>query len=269
MPTVDEEMQERQQYAGLEADAQEQADESLVQEDSPPQDAESDLSSEEDQISQEGTALQTQSEQEKKWNQPPPERWEELRRERDEARRLAQLAIEKFEQPQQAAVPEADPWKGLVDHPDPATAQWYQQQRILFQTEAKRVSEAQLQGVMQTFEAGKRELAALKISQFRKENPDIKPGSQEEALIAERLSQGYDLEDARKLALFDKYESENRAFKAKQGKIPQKRAAAGVERSSGIPQQNGLPRNPGNWRDKAGAVIDKGGSMKDVLKAVF
>jgi hypothetical protein len=194
---------------------------------------------------------------------------ERLRVERDEAQRLARLAVERIQQPTQAPVQQDDPWQGLVNHPDPATAQFYQQQRTLFQREAERMADQKLQGVLQAVDAGRRELAAIKIGQFRKENPDIKPGSQEEAAIANFVQQGFDLDTARKLALYDMLEAENRALKGKQASVGQKRVAANSEASAGIPAGAGLPPKPGDWRERAGAVLDKGGTMKDVANSIF
>jgi hypothetical protein len=126
-----------------------------------------------------------------------------------------------------------------------------------------------MQGLMQAVDAGRRELAAIKISQFRKDNPEIKQGSPEEAAVATFVGQGYDLDTAKKLALFDKLEAENRAFKAKQASVSQKRQAAGQESSSGIPAGNGLPARRSGSEDRASEVIDKGGNWKEVASAFF
>lgn len=230
----------------------------------------------EEQATQEGTAPSTQPEPPtRKWNEPPESRWEELRQQKAaaearaaQAESLARMALEKVQGPQAPSVPVVDPWAGLVDHPDPATAQFYQKQQQLFQHEARKVAEAQGQSVLQAVDAGRRELAAIKISQFRKDNPDIKPGSPEEAQIAGFVGQGVDLEVAKKLVLYDTLERENRALKAKQSSVPQKRAA-NTESSAGMPSTTGLPRPRGTTEEVAREVLDKGGSPLDAAAAFF
>lgn len=205
------------------------------------------------------------------WNVPPKERWDELvqqaneaKRERDESRRLAELAMTKYQAPPQPVVPEHDPWAELVNHPDPATSQFYQKQRALFQHEARQSQ----QGMLQAVDAGRRELAAIKIAAFRRENPEIKPGSPEEATIAGYVGQGLDLEMSKKLALYDRQEVELRALKSKQAAVPSK-ANANTERSSGIPAGAGLPSTKATWREQAGEILDKGGSLADVGNLLF
>lgn len=212
----------------------------------------------------------------KKWNQPPQERWEELRTQRAEAERraqqaeqLAQLALQKLQTPTTPSVPQPDPWEGLVNHPDPATAQFYQQQQRLFQHEAMKVASQQGQATLQAVDAGRRELAAMKIATFRRDNPDIKPGSPEEGAMAGFVSQGMDLDMAKKLATYDRLEAENRAFKSKQSSVGAKRSAANSDASSGIPATAGLPGKVSSSEDRAGEVHDKGGSWREVAGSFF
>jgi hypothetical protein len=219
---------------------------------------------------------QGQEQQEQKdvpFHQHP--RWQERQREleaanrrAEEAERLARLAIERFQPTQQAPQPQIDPWKGLVDNPDPATAQYWQQVRHLQRAEAEAIVEQKLAGTMQAVDAGRRELATIKIAQFRKDNPEILPGSREESVIAGYVGQGFDLETARKLALFDKIEQENRDLKSKKNAIPRK-ANANVDASAGIPENSGLPRKASSWSERASEVYEKGGSLKDIGNAVF
>ena len=94
------------------------------------------------------------------FNLPPEERWNQLRQERDQAtaraqqaETLARMALEKVSTPQVPASAQPDPWEGLVNHPDPQTALFYQQQRKLFQVEAERLADQKLQGVYQVVDA--------------------------------------------------------------------------------------------------------------------
>lgn len=240
--------------------------------DSSPADASSVSSTDgQEQVSQEGTAPSTQPES--KFHMPPESRWQELIDQKNKAEQLARLALEKLQAPQAPVAPVEDHWKGLVDHPDPATAQFYQQQRGLFQREAERMADQKLQGVLQAVDAGRRELAEIKISQFRKDNPEITVGSPEESAIAGYVQQGFDLQNAKKLALYDKLEAENRALKTKgqqrSNALPQK-IAANVESGSGVPETAGLPGQHMTFADRAAKIYDEsGGDIKQVLKAVF
>lgn len=265
MPNIDEEVQQRDTYAPAVKDAQAESSPADAQPDSSPE------QESQEQPSQEATAPTSQPEPEKKFNLPPQERWEELRRQREDAERRAQqaeamarMALEKIQSPQQVQ-PEVDPYAGM----DAATAEFYRNMDKRIEQKAGQLAQVQIQGVLQSLDLGRRELAEIKINQFRQANPDIKPGSQEEAQIAGFVSQGYDLNSAKKLAMYDKLEAENRAFKSKQSSLPQKRAAAQSDSSSGIPQTAGLPGKPRSWKDEASEVLDKGGSIQDVFKRAF
>jgi len=225
-----------------------------------------------EQVSQEGTAPTTPSTPEPQFNMPPAERWEELRQQRaaaeeraQRAEAMARMALERVQAPQGA--PAEDPWAGLVNHPDPATAQFYQQQQRLFQHEARRVSEQQSQSLMQAVDAGRRELAGMKISQFRKENPEIKLNSPEEHAIAGFVGQGYDLETAKKLALYDRQEQELLALKAKQSSVGGKVAANQTGPTQGMPATAGLPGQPGDWRNNVRTAFRKGGGLAEIVNA--
>ena len=227
-----------------------------------------------EQVSQEATAPTSQPEPtDVPFNKHP--RWierqrelEEARRQRDEAQRLTQLALERQPIPQQPQVQPQDPWAGLVDHPDSATAQFWQTQRKLQEPLMQRV-----QGLEQTVTAGTQELAELRIENFRLKNPEITPNSPEENAVAGYVRAGYRLNDAKKLALYDlkygKLEEEVKTLKSKQSAIPQKVAAARSEASAGIPNTSGLPPARGDWRERVSEIHDKGGTFKDMANAIF
>ena len=231
-----------------------------------------DVSPEQSQGSEQGTPPTTSPEPVKEFHMPPAERWEELRQQRaaaeeraQRAEAMARMALERVQPP--SGTPQADPWEGKVNHPDPQTALFYQEQKRLFEYEARRVADQQSQSLMQVVDAGRRELAAIKISHFRKENPDIKPDSPEEKAIAGFVSQGYDLENARKLALYDRLEQENQALKSKQSSVGSKVAANATGPTSSIPAGAGLPGKPGDWRENVRQAARKGGGLADILNA--
>lgn len=207
------------------------------------------------------------------FNMPPAERWEELRQQKaaaeqraQQAETMARMALERVQMGQPPA-PAHDPWEGKVNHPDAQTALFYQEQKRLFEYEARRVSDQSNQALMQAVDAGRRELAGLKISQFRKENPEIKPNSPEEQAIAGFLGQGHDLDTAKKLALYDRQEQELLALKAKHASAGQKMAANQTGPTSGIPATSGLPGRPGDWRENVRQAARKGGSLADIINA--
>lgn len=281
MPNVDESQQERETFGaapgwGNSQSTREPMGVPGASETSPVSDAESAPSAEqqveeasESQAPQQAPAPTSQPDAQKQWNMPPAERWDELRRERDEARRLAQLALEKMQAPQAAAAPVAsDPWTGLVDHADPATAQFYQRQKQLVEATAEKIASAKLAHTQQILQQGEQELLALKVNQFRAQY-GIKPNSSEEQAMVPFINRGFDLETSYKLAKFNQLEAELNTLKGKQASIPRKVAAGNSEASSGIPSASGLPSKQADWRQRAGDIADKGGSFKDIVKAAF
>lgn len=207
------------------------------------------------------------------------ERQQELERERKisaDLQRQNQLLLETMQRvaPQPTKAPVHDPWEGLVNHPDPATAQFYQQQRALVQHERQQAKQEAIAELMPVIDAGRQEIARLNTKEFRKENPEIQPGSPNEALVVAYMEGRMDgvahpIESAKRNAMYDKLEAENRALKSKQATVPQKRAAAQPESSAGMPQTAGLPPKPGDWRERAGAVIDAGGDFVEVAQSIF
>ena len=194
-------------------------------------------------------------------------RWREVQQEKEQLRLEKQQLLETLQRvaPQPHAQPEVDPYAGM----DPQTAEFYRQMDRRIEQKAAAIAAQQLQGITPAADNIRRELAEIKIAQFRRENPDIKPGSQEEAAIAGFVQQGFDLNTAKKLALFDKLETENRVLKTKRASVPQKVAASNTEASAGIPSGSGLPPRRSDWRDRAAEAVDKGGSFLDVANTLF
>lgn len=199
----------------------------------------------------------------------PLTRLQEVIRERDLERQRSQQLMEVVQrvQPQAPVQPVNDPWEGLVNHPEPQTAMFYQQQKRLFEYTARQTAEQQNQSLMQVVDAGRRELAQIKISQFRKENPEIKPNSPEEQQIAVLIGQGYDLDTAKKLALYDRQEQELLTLRAKQSSVGAKAAANQTGPTQGMPATAGLPGRPGDWRENVRQAARKGGSLADIVNA--
>lgn len=125
-----------------------------------------------------------------------------------------------------------------------------------------------------TIQAGIAKIAQIDTRDFRRENPEIKPGSEDEQMIVAYMEGRMDgnthtIDSAKRNTLFNRLEAENRAYKGKQAAVPTKRAANATDTSSGIPATAGLPLAPGNWRQVAGDIIDKGGGVIEAASAIF
>ena len=195
----------------------------------------------------------------KPWNQPPEERWNEVLRQRDEARNQATAALQLAQQAQAnqtAAQPQVRPipahLEGLVNHPDQATAAFWQQ--------VQRVAEMQVAPLQQTLELGRQQLAQVTVSQFRRDNPDIVPGSAEEQAISARIAQGYPLEEAKRIVMYDVLQSKlsQQSSSQAQKQAAQKRQAS-PEGSPGIPATAGGPQAKKSFRETQEAELKAAG----------
>ena len=65
-------------------------------------------------------------------------------------------------------------------------------------------AEQKFRQIAPVIDAGRMELAQMKVQQFRNAHPDIKSNSPEEIAIAERISSGYLPEDAYKVVMWDR-----------------------------------------------------------------
>ena len=213
------------------------------------------------------------AEPEKKFNMPPQERWEAMVKDKQEAERRAQqaeamarMALEKL-QPTQAptAQQEIDRYAGMA----PETAEFYRNLDRRIDIAAEQKANEKLELGRKQMEAMQQKVIALEVDRFREKNPGIKPNSAEETAISGYINQGHTLDNAKKLALFDSLESENKQLKQKQSNLPKKVAASNVERGAGIPESAGLPPRQGNWRAEAGDIMDRGGDIRDVANALF
>ena len=202
------------------------------------------------------------------FNLPPKERWDQLRQERqealaraDRAEAMARMAMEKLQVGGVAPQP-SDYWAGKIDHPDPTTARFYQDQKAMLDPLVD-----QVKGLNEAVKRGREELAEVKIENFRIKNPDIAPNSEDEKVIAAYVQQGYPLQASKKLALYDRNEAELKALKSKHGMVGQKVAANVTAPTSGIPSTAGLPGKPGDWRENVRNAFRKGGGLAEVINA--
>jgi hypothetical protein len=161
-------------------------------------------------------------------------------------------------------------WEGRINHADPATAQYWQQQKQMIDLVKQEAKDAAIQELQPVIDAGRGEIARLNIERFREKNPDITSGSEDERQIVAYMTGQVDgmrhpLESARKNVLFDRMTRENQSLKGKHSAIPRKEAA-NVEQSSGIPASAGLPGKAGGWRQDISDAYDASGG--DLLSTV-
>lgn len=99
-----------------------------------------------------------------------------------------QQTQQQFQQPQAP-----DPYANLT----PEEQRWYRDRDArVEQIAAKKVEQYIQQRVAPQLEAGRRELARMTVTDFRRAHPDIKANSPDELTIAEKISTGYQPEDA-------------------------------------------------------------------------
>ena len=106
-------------------------------------------------------------------------------------------------------------------------------------------AEQKFRQIAPVIDAGRMELAQMKVQQFRNAHPDIKSNSPEEIAIAERISSGYLPEDAYKVVMYDKQkaQAERQVNSNNKVKIEAKKQANVEQRS--IPQGGTSPLGKG------------------------
>ena len=202
----------------------------------------------------------------KPWNQPPEERWQEVLRQRDEARAQATAALQLAQQAQAnqtAAQPVrtvADPLEGLTNHPDPATAQFWQQVQRVSEVIADRKTQEHMTPLQQTLDLGRQQLAQVTVSQFRRDNPDIVPGSAEEQAISVRIQQGYPLEEAKRIVMYDVLQKRlSQQSSTQTQRQAEQRRQASPEATSGIPATAGGSQPRKSFRETQEAELKAAG----------
>jgi hypothetical protein len=93
---------------------------------------------------------------------------------------------------QQLQQPVTDPYAGM---PPEEKVFWQNVDRRAAE-QARVIVQSEMQQVRPIIDAGRMELASMKVQQFRTQHPDIKPNSPEEMMIAEKIQQGYNPDDA-------------------------------------------------------------------------
>lgn len=85
-------------------------------------------------------------------------------------------------------------------------------------------------------------MATVAYERFQSKHPDVLPNSPEEAQIAQLYQRGYSLEDAYKVAMFEKVTNQKaQAAQVRSNQKVQQKIAANVE-TANIPANSGLPQ---------------------------
>jgi len=108
----------------------------------------------------------------------------------DEANWYKQQLEQRLNQPTQQPIqqPTTDPYAG-----------YSAEERVFWQkvhADQRRIAQEELAKIQPVLDAGRMELASLKVKEFRKEHTDIKPNSPEEMEIAFKINQGLTPDDA-------------------------------------------------------------------------
>ena len=150
-----------------------------------------------------------------------------------------QLEIRLSQQTQQQPQQPTTPPQELGNTPE--EREFWRVQRQIAREEAERVSREQLGRISPVIDAGRMELAQMKVQQFRNAHPDIKPNSPEEIQIAEKINMGYLPEDAYRTVMWDKVkvQAEKQANTQVKQKIEAKKQANVEQRT--IPQGGTAP----------------------------
>lgn len=114
-------------------------------------------------------------------------RFKEVLEDRDWYKRQWEQSVQN-RQPQNPQQPVQDPYANMT--PDEERFWRAVDQR------AERIAEQKIQKVNPLIDAGRSELAQMKVAQFRSSHPDIKANSPDEYAIAQRIQSGYNPEDA-------------------------------------------------------------------------
>jgi hypothetical protein len=123
----------------------------------------------------------------------------------------------------------------------PEEREFWATQRRIAREEAERVSREQLGSIRPVIDAGRMELAQIKVQQFRAAHPDVKSNSPEEIAIAEKISQGYLPEDAYRVVMWDRRTQQVKQEARQEVKqTVQAKKQANTETQS-LPQNSGLP----------------------------
>lgn len=180
-------------------------------------------------------------------------RWKELLEEREYYKQQLAALIQKPNQ-QVVAPVEQDHYAGMSKE----EREFYQNIERIAERKASAMLAQKEVAFKQELDQTRQILATVAYERFQSKHPDVVANSPEEAHIAKLYSNGYSLDDAYKVAMFDRLQSQKKAQVAVQKKQTiQNKMAANLETSS-ISQNSGLPQGKKqNFREMVAEMIDK------------
>lgn len=189
---------------------------------------------------------QEQAQQQDEVSRVPYSRLKEVVDEKNSYKQMLENLIQRQQSQQPVQQPQADPYAGMTLE----EKNFWEQVDRRAEVRAKQIVQTELQQVNPVLEAGRQEIAIMKVQQFRQAHPDIKPNSPEEMEIAQRIHQGYHPEDAYRIIMFDKVKA-GTVTQVKQQVKQQinNKKMANVETSSSVPV-NAQPQPKMSFREK-------------------
>jgi len=176
----------------------------------------------------------------------------------DEANWLKQQLeqqLQRQQSQQQFQQPESQPQE-LGNTPE--EREFWRTQRRIAKEVAEQVNREAMGQIRPVIDAGRQELAMMKVQQFRAQHSDVKANSPEEVAIAEKISMGYLPEDAYRSVMWDKrgIEATTQAKQQVKNQIDAKKKANTVDSSASIPAQaQSVPKK--SFKDKFLENLDK------------
>ena len=131
----------------------------------------------------------------------------------------------------------------------PEEERFWRMQRQIAREEAQKVTQEQLGNIQPVIDAGRMELAQIKVAEFRRTHSDIKPNSPDEIEIAQRIQMGYTPDDAYWAIMGPRgiKTAEDRGKQQVKQQIEAKKKA-NVESSTSVPIQ-AQPKPKKSWRE--------------------
>lgn len=164
-------------------------------------------------------------------------RWKQVLEERDFLKQQLAAAINRPAAPVAAPQIQEDPYAGMT----PEEKAFYAKVEEIAERKANKIVSEKETIVRKELDETRQMTAMIAYERFQAKHPDVTPGSQEEVAIANLYNRGYSLEDAYKVAMFDKIQ-QGKVTQAQVKKVQtiQQKLAANVE-TSGIPASSGMP----------------------------
>lgn len=165
-------------------------------------------------------------------------RWQELMDERRWLREQLDLANKRQIVAAPAPASEPDPYAGM----DEETKRFYQNVDRRAEQIARKIAAEKEDAITREINETRKILATVAYERFQVKHPDVLPNSNEEKTIAALYSKGYSLDDAYKVAMFDRVQNQKvQQAQAKKVESIKQKVAANVEQAS-IPAESGLPK---------------------------